>query len=294
MGTQSPVHERSTCVFAGKIFRVSTSIASIVVDAIVVHAVVARSTTADRGRPCERGDFIARDAPRAGGRARSRDRRRGVDAIRSKVSKGAQGGGLGLESRTVKFTRGKKSSGKLRQLIRLIQSAFHDADPRERTHTANTKTHPTMMISMTHGGLSARVSSAALFTRRDATKPGANSRVTLAVHAKTNFVLDKPGCASARSDDTGALHKQRSSQSKSCLTVPIDVDALGEKELEFEDADVKFHARERDLEIVTMRGTVMVDGKKLKKGKKMVVKAGSKLVVGDEELVVYRNTHAHA
>jgi len=108
MGTQSPVHERSTCVFAGKIFRVSTSIASIVVDAIVVHAVVARSTTADRGRPCERGDFIARDAPRAGGRARSRDRRRGVDAIRSKVSKGAQGGGLGLESRTVKFTRGKK------------------------------------------------------------------------------------------------------------------------------------------------------------------------------------------
>ena len=151
-----------------------------------------------------------------------------------------------------------------------------------------------MMLSMTHGGLSARVSSAALFTRRDATKPGANSRVTLAVHAKTNFVLDKPGCASARSDDTGALHKQRSSQSKSCLTVPIDVDALGDKGLEFEDADVKFHARERDLEIVTMRGTVMVDGKKLKKGKKMVVKAGSKLVVGDEELVVYRNTHAHA
>ena len=103
----------------------------------------------------------------------------------------------------------EKVSGKLRQLIRLIQSAFHDADPRELTRTANTKTHPTMMLSMTHGGLSARVASAALFTRRDATKPGANSRVTLAVHAKTNFVLDKPGCASARSDDTGALHKQR-------------------------------------------------------------------------------------
>jgi hypothetical protein len=188
----------------------------------------------------------------------------------------------------------EKVSGKLRQLIRLIQSAFHDADPRERTRTANTKTHPTMMLSMTHGGLSARVASAALFTRRDATKPGANSRVTLAVHAKTNFVLDKPGCASARSDDTGALHKQRSSKSKSCLTVPIDVDALGDKGLEFADADVKFHARERDLEIVTMRGSVMVDGKKLTKGKKMVVKAGSKLVVGDEELVVYRNTHAHA
>jgi len=151
-----------------------------------------------------------------------------------------------------------------------------------------------MMLSMTHGGLSARVASAALFKQRDATKPCANSRVALAVHAKTNFVLDKPGCASARSDDTGALHKQRSSKSKSCLTVPIDVDALGDKGLEFADADVKFHARERDLEIVTMRGSVMVDGKKLTKGKKMVVKAGSKLVVGDEELVVYRNTHAHA
>jgi hypothetical protein len=81
-GGSSPVHERSIYVFARTIFRVSKSIARIV-DGIVVHGVVARSTTADRGRPCERGDFIARDAPRAGGRELSRDRRRGVDAILS-------------------------------------------------------------------------------------------------------------------------------------------------------------------------------------------------------------------
>lgn len=125
----------------------------------------------------------------------------------------------------------------------------------------------------------------------------ANRRVARrGAHAKTNFVLDKPGCASARSDDTGALHKMasKSSSKSSCLTVPIDIDALGDKGLEFADADVKFTARERDLEIHTMRGSVMVNGKKLAKGKKMVVKAGSTLVVGDEELVVYRNAHAHA
>jgi hypothetical protein len=108
MGTQSPVHERSTCVFAGKMFRVSTSIGCRRPRDDGVDDDCVDDDARDRGRPCERGDFIARDAPRAGGRARSRDRRRGVDAIRSKVSKGAQGGGLGLESRTVKFTREKK------------------------------------------------------------------------------------------------------------------------------------------------------------------------------------------
>lgn len=123
-------------------------------------------------------------------------------------------------------------------------------------------------------------------------EPRARARDAVATRA-TKWILDKPGCASARSEDDGEKIKNVLT-SKSCLAVPIDVDALGSNHLEFVGADVKFAARERELEISTLRGTCVVNGKTLTSGKKAIVKAGSKIVVGDEEFMVYRNARAHA
>ena len=86
----------------------------------------------------------------------------------------------------------------------------------------------------------------------------------------------------------------------SCLAVPIDVNALvstNEGTLEFEKEKLRFDvdaSRADELVVQSLTGTALVDGKKLVKGKRQKIHAGSKIKVADEEFVVYRNAHAHA
>ena len=116
--------------------------------------------------------------------------------------------------------------------------------------------------------------------------------------ARVHWVLDRENCGGARSDDDGALFRNAP---RSCLAVPIDVNALvdlNEGELEFEDEGLRFECVDaaNELVVMSLKGKTIVDGKKIPKNKKTKLRAGARLKVGNdgEEFVLYRNAHAHA
>ena len=48
------------------------------------------------------------------------------------------------------------------------------------------------------------------------------------------------------------------------------------------------------LVVQSLKGKTLIDGKAAPKGRKLKLRAGSKIKIADEEFTVYRNTHAHA
>ena len=96
-------------------------------------------------------------------------------------------------------------------------------------------------------------------------------------------------------DDDGALLQ---TAAKTCLAVPIDVNALvaqNKGDLEFENEQLKFELDDSSALVVqSLKGKTLIDGKAAPKGRKLKLRAGSKIKIADEEFTVYRNTHAHA
>jgi len=118
----------------------------------------------------------------------------------------------------------------------------------------------------------------------------------MTIRASTNWILDRDGCGAARSDDDGML--LHTSAAETCLAVPIDVNALvsqNKGDLEFENEQLKFELDDSSALVVqSLKGKTLVDGKPAPKGRKLKVRAGSKIKIAEEEFTVYRNTHAHA
>ena len=83
------------------------------------------------------------------------------------------------------------------------------------------------------------LSSTAALARARVSAPRKTAR-KLTIRASVNYILDREGCSSARSDDDGALLQ---TAAKTCLAVPIDVNALvaqNKGDLEFENEQLKF------------------------------------------------------
>ena len=138
------------------------------------------------------------------------------------------------------------------------------------------------------------LSSTAALARARVSAPRKTAR-KLTIRASVNYILDRAGCSSARSDDDGVLLQ---TAAKTCLAVPIDVNALvaqNKGDLEFENEQLKFELDDSSALVVqSLKGKTLIDGKAAPKGRKLKLRVGSKIKIADEEFTVYRNTHAHA
>jgi hypothetical protein len=71
--------------------------------------------------------------------------------------------------------------------------------------------------------------------------------------------------------------------------------AQNKGDLEFENEQLKFELDDSSALVVqSLKGKTLIDGKAAPKGRKLKLRAGSKIKIADEEFMVYRNTHAHA